>query len=78
MEAQAGAGSAPELNFLTYYYNSTVFDHANSFYALGLRYPFNERLALAANATWNTLYDQRSSVHYRNLFIGNVLFTISF
>ena len=77
-EAQAGAGSAPELTFLNYYYSPGSFDHFNSFLALGLRYPLNESFAIGVNGTWNTLYYQRASVNYRNLFIGNVLLTISF
>lgn len=77
VEAQAGLGSAPELTFFNYY-TTTAYNQFNSFVSFGGRYAFNDRLALSLGGTWNTLYNQRANVNYRNLFILNVSLAIAF
>ena len=78
VEAQAGAGTAPEILFLNYYQTSSVFNHLNSFVALTAQWAITHNLALQFSGTWNTLYDQRASVSYRNLLMAHVSLAISF
>lgn len=79
IEAQAGAGSAPEITFLdSYYIDTKAFNQLNTFAALSAFWALNYNLGLQVSATWNTLYDQRATVSYRNLFIAHVAFTIAF
>ena len=78
IEAQAGAGTAPEILFLNYYQTSSVFNHLNSFVAVTGQWALTHNLALQLSGTWNTLYDQRATVSYRNLFMVHVSLAISF
>lgn len=78
IEAQAGAGTAPEILFLNYYQTSSVFNHLNSFVAVTGQWALTHNLALQLSGTWNTLYDQRATVSYRNLFMVHVSLSISF
>ena len=78
LEAQAGAGTAPEILFLNYYQTSSVFNHLNSFVALTGQWAVTHNFAIQLSGTWNTLYDQRATVTYRNLVMGHVSFSISF
>ena len=78
VEAQAGAGTAPEILFLNYYQTSSVFNHLNSFVAVTAQWALTYNLALQFSGTWNTLYDQRATVSYRNLFMAHVSLAISF
>ncbi|MBE6222509.1 MAG: tetratricopeptide repeat protein [Bacteroidales bacterium] len=78
VEAQAGAGTAPEILFLNYYQTSSVFNHLNSFVAVTAQWAITHNLAIQLSGTWNTLYDQRATVSYRNLLMGHVSLSISF
>jgi len=78
VEAQAGGGTAPEILFLNYYQTSSVFNHLNSFIACTAQWAITYNLALQLSGTWNTLYDQRATVSYRNLFMAHVSLAISF
>jgi len=78
VEAQAGAGTAPEILFLNYYYSSSVFNRLNSFVAVTAQWAITHNLAFQFSGTWNTLYDQRATVSYRNLLIAHVSLAISF
>lgn len=75
---QAGLGSAPEISFLDYYYDTASYNHLNSFLAGGATWAVGYNFNIAASLTWNTLYDQRASIQYRNLFIANVSLSFSF
>ena len=78
VEAQAGGGTAPEILFLNYYQTSSVFNHLNTFVAVTGQWAVTHNLALQFSGTWNTLYDQRASVSYRNLLMAHVSLAISF
>jgi len=78
VEAQGGAGTAPELNFLNYYYSSGIYNHLNSFVSVTGSIAVSYNLALQLSATWNTVYDQRTTVTYRNMFLAHVSVAISF
>ena len=78
VEAQAGAGTAPEILFLNYYQTSSVFNHLNTFVAVTAQWAMTHNLALQFSGTWNTLYDQRATVSYRNLLMVHVSLAISF
>ena len=78
VEAQMGAGTAPEILFLNYYQTSSVFNHLNSFVAVTGQWAITHNLAVQLSGTWNTLYDQRATVSYRNLIMGHVSLSISF
>ncbi len=78
VEAQLGAGTAPEILFLNYYQTSSVFNHLNSFVAVTGQWAITHNLAVQLSGTWNTLYDQRATVSYRNLIMGHVSLAISF
>ena len=78
IEAQLGGGTAPEVSFLNYYYTTNVYNQLNSYVALTASWALTHNLALQLSGTWNTLYDQRLTVKYRNLFLGHVSFTFSF
>ena len=78
VEAQVGAGTAPEIQFLNYYQTSTVFNHLNSFVAVTGQWAITHNLAIQLSGTWNTLYYQRATVSYRNLLMAHVSFAISF
>ena len=78
VEAQGGWGTAPEISFLNYYYNSSVYNHLNSFVAVTASWALNYNLALQLSGTWNTLYDQRNIVSYRNLLMAHVTLAVSF
>ncbi|MBQ9702656.1 MAG: hypothetical protein IJV63_06675, partial [Bacteroidales bacterium] len=78
VEAQAGAGTAPEIQFLNYYQNSAAFNNLNSFAAFTASWAVTHNLAIQFSGTWNTLYDQRSTVSYRNLLMAHVSVAITF
>ena len=77
-EVQAGAGTAPELTFLNYYYSSAVFDHLNTFVAATFSWAMTHNLSLQLSGSWNTLYDQRASVSFRNMFLAHVSVSFAF
>ena len=72
VEMQAGAGTAPEITFLNYYYSSAVFNHLNSYVAATFSWAVSYNLSIQLSGTWNTLYNQGSIVSYRNLFLAHV------
>lgn len=78
IEAQGGAGTAPELTFLNYYYSSGIYNRLNSFVSLTAQWAVTYNLSLTLSGTWNTVYDQRTSVTYRNMLLGHVSVTIYF
>lgn len=78
VEVQGGAGTAPELTFLNYYYNSAIYNNLNSYIAATGSWAVTYNLALQLSATWNTIYDQRTTVTYRNMFVAHVSVAISF
>ena len=78
VEAQVGGGTAPEILFLNYYQTSSVFNHLNTFVAITGQWAITHNLALQLSGTWNTLYDQRATVSYRNLLMAHVSLAISF
>ena len=78
IEAQFGGGTAPEVTFLNYYYTTNVYNQLNSFVALSASCAITYNLAVQLSGTWNTLYDQRLTVKYRNLYLAHVSFTLSF
>ena len=79
IEAQAGAGSAPEMDFINIYFDSYLFNHLNSFVSLSSNWLLTDNLALNVAGTWNTLYDQKDKVvSYRNLLVGHVQFIVYF
>ncbi len=75
---QGGAGTAPELSFLNYYYNSSIYNNLNSYVAATGSWAVTYNLALQFSFTWNTIYDQRTTVTYRNMFVAHVSVAISF
>ena len=78
VEAQVGGGTAPEIEFLNYYQTSSIFNHLNTFVAVTAQWALTHNLALQFSGTWNTLYDQRATVSYRNLLMAHVSLSISF
>ena len=79
IEAQAGAGSAPEMDFINIYFDSYLFNHLNTFVSLGANWLLNDNLSVNLSGTWNTLYDQQDKVvSYRNLLVGHVQFVVYF
>ncbi len=80
IQAQLGVGTAPEVNFLTYYLLPTAFNHINSFAAVTASWAITHNMAVQLSGTCNTLYQQRtvSQIVYRNLLIANVSFVVYF
>jgi len=78
IEAQAGAGSAPELDFSNIYFSPYLYDRLNSFVSLGANWLLEDNLSLNVMGSWHTLYDQTKTVSYRNMFIGNVQLVMYF
>ena len=79
LEFQCGAGTAPELSFLNYYYDPAVYNHLNTFLAVGGHWMLAANLEVSTSLSWNTLYNLADEiVNYRNLFIGNVTFSFAF
>lgn len=78
LEAQAGAGTAPEIDFLDMYYTSAAFNHLNSFVAATAAWAVYHNLLLNFSLSWNTLYNQTETVTYRNLLIAHVSATLYF
>ena len=79
LEFQCGAGTAPELSFLNYYYDPAVYNHLNTFLAVGGHWVLAANLEVSTSLSWNTLYNLADEiVNYRNLFIGNVTFSFAF
>ena len=78
IEAQLGGGTAPEVEFINYYYTTDVYNQLNTFVALSSSWSLSHNLAVQLSGTWNTLYDQRLTVKYRNMFIAHVSFILSF
>ena len=72
VEVQAGAGTAPEISLLNYYYSSNVFNHLNSFAAASFSWAVSYNLSLQLSGTWSTLYNQTTSVTFRNMFLAHV------
>lgn len=79
VEAQMGVGSAPELDFLNFYYSPRAYNHLNSFVALGGSWLAAPGLMFSLSGTWNTWYSESESrVSYRNIFIAHVQVTVYF
>ena len=79
LEVQAGAGTAPELSFLNYYYSASIYNHMNSFLSAGGGWLITPNIEVSLGGSWSTLYNLSSEiVNYRNLFIANVSFTCAF
>ena len=78
VEVQAGAGTAPEIDFINFYYKSSVYNHLNSFVAIAGQWSVLYNLAFQFSGSWNTLYDQRTSVSYRNMFFVHASLLLSF
>jgi tetratricopeptide (TPR) repeat protein len=79
IEALAGLGSAPELDFVNIYFDSYLFNHLNTFVSLGANWLLTDNLSMNLSGSWHTLYDQQAlGVSYRNLLVGHVQFTIYF
>ena len=78
IEAQAGAGTAPELTFLNYYYSADIYNNLNSFVSLTGSWALAYNLTFQLSGTWNTIYDQRTTVTYRNMFLVHASVAISF
>ena len=79
LEAQAGAGSAPELDLSNIYYNEVSFNHLNSFVALGANWLLADNLSLNLSGSWHTLYGQQNGeISYKNMLVGNVQIVILF
>lgn len=79
LEVQAGAGTAPELSFLNYYYSASIYNHMNSFLSAGGGWLITPNIEVSLSGSWSTLYNLSSEiVNYRNLFIANVSFTCAF
>ncbi len=78
VEAQAGAGSAPELDFSNIYFSPYLYDRLNSYVSLGVNWLLSDNLCLNVSGGWHTLYDQNKTVSYRNLFVGNVQLVMYF
>ena len=78
IELQGGAGTAPELTFLNYYYNSSIYNNLNSFLSVTGQWAVTYNLALQFSGTWTTVYDQRTAVTYRNMLMAHVSVAIYF
>lgn len=78
VEAQAGAGSAPELDFVNIYFTPYLYNRLNTFVSLGFNWLLSDNLSVNISGSWHTLYDQQKDVSYRNLLVGNVQFFIYF
>ena len=79
LEAQAGAGSAPELDFSDIYYDALLYNHLNTFVALSFNWLLSSNLSVNLSGSWHTLYGQlNDSVSYHNMLVGNVQFVIYF
>ena len=78
VEAQAGVGTAPEIDFLNYYQTSSAFNHLNSFAAFTFSWSLTYNLSVQLSGTWNTFYDQRATLYYRNLLMAHVSLAIAF
>ena len=79
IEAQAGAGSAPELDFSNIYYNAYSYNHLNSFVGLGANWLLTDNLSLNISGSWHTLYGVKNEeLSYNNMLVGNVQFVIYF
>ena len=79
LEAQAGVGTAPELDFSNIYYNAVSYNHLNSFVALGANWLLADNLSLNLSGSWHTLYGNKNdAVSYQNMLVGNVQFVIYF
>ena len=78
LEAQAGGGTAPEVTFLNYYYTSSIYSQLNTFVAFTVNWSITYNFSVQLSGSWNTLYDQRTSVQFRNLLMLHVSAAISF
>ena len=79
IEAQAGAGSAPELDFVNIYFDSYLFNHLNTFVSLTANWLLADNMSVNLSGSWHTLYDQQNKVvSYRNLLVGHVQFVVYF
>lgn len=78
IEAQCGAGSAPELTFSDLYYAPGIYNHLNSFVSLGANWLIVPGLSVNVSASWNTLYYNKEDVYYKNLLMCHVQFVIYF
>lgn len=88
VELAAGAGTAPEMEILNYYYQPESFRHLNSFAGLGGGMLLTSKLFLGLGGSWSTLYIERweagpggvmkPTLQFRNLFNLNVTLSVSF
>ena len=78
LELQGGAGTAPEISFYNFYYTTAAYNKLNSFVAFTAAWALNYNLLLQFSGTWNTLYDQKNTIQYRNLLIFHVSAALSF
>ena len=77
-EAQAGAGTAPELSFSDVYYDANLYNHLNTFVSCSLNWLITDNISFNLSGTWNTLYDQQESVRYRNMTIAHAQMVVYF
>ena len=78
VEAQLGAGTAPEIEFLNYYNNKAAFNRLNTFGSFTAAWAFSYNLSLQFSGTWNTFYEQGTNVTYRNMFVAHASVSIAF
>lgn len=78
LEAQGGAGTAPELTFSDAYYTPNVYNHLNSFVSLAFNWLIVPGLSMDLSISWNTLYYNKEQVFYKNLLMGHVQFVVYF
>ena len=78
IEAQGGAGTAPELTFSDIYYTPSVYNHLNSFVSLAFNWLIVPGLSVDLSISWNTLYYNKEDVYYRNMLMGHVQFVVYF
>ena len=78
VEAQAGAGTAPEITIIDLYYNKGSFNHLNSFVSLSAGKLLGPNWAVSSSLTWSTLYRESETVSFRNMFILDINVSVSF
>ena len=55
-----------------------AYNKLNSFVAFTAQWSVNYNLSFQVSGTWNTLYDQKNTIQYRNLLIFHVSAAFSF
>lgn len=80
IEAQGGAGTAPELSFSDAFYTPSVYNHLNSYVSLAFNWLIVPGLSMDLSISWNTLYynKEKEQVFYKNLLMGHVQFVVYF